>query len=96
MAERPSARIVSPTARPARERAPYAVLRATLASDLRPVEPPHAMMEPLTALSSMQQLPLSVGIGNALSQFNDRRAVEHVLGARGQGRLYRIGVKLDF
>ena len=96
MAERPSALIVGPTAGPAREKAPFAVLRASLASDLRPVEPPYPLVEPLTALSSMQQLPLSVGIGNALSHFGDRRAVEQVLGARCQGRLYRIGVKLDF
>ncbi len=96
VAERPSALFVSPTAGPAREKAPHAGLRASLASDLRPTEPPHPMVEPLTALSSMQQLPLSVGIGNALSQFHDRRSVEHVLGARGQGRLYRVGVKLDF
>ena len=96
MAERPSALFVSPTAGPAREKAPYAVLRASLASDLRPVEPTRPMVEPLTALSSMQQLPLSVGIGSALSQLGDWRAFEHVLGARGQGRLYRIGVTLDF
>ena len=96
MAERPSALLVSPTAGPAREKASHAVLRASLAFELRPVEPSYALVEPLAALSSIQQLPLSVGIGNALSHFGDRRAVEQVLGARGQGRLYRIGVKLDF
>ena len=96
MAERPSALFVSPTAGPAHEKAPHAVLRASLAFDLRPVELLDAMVEPLTALNSMQQLPLSIGIGNALGHFGDRRAVEQVLGARGQGRLYRIGVKLDF
>ncbi len=96
MAERPSALFVSPTGAPAHEKAPHAVLRVSLAFDLRPVELPAAMVEPLTALNSMQQLPLSIGIGNALGHFGDRRAVEQVLGARGQGRLYRVGVKLDF
>ncbi len=96
MAGRPSALFVNPTAEPAHEKAPHAVLRASLAFDLRPVELLDAMVEPLTALNSMQQLPLSIGIGNALGHFGDRRAVEQLLGARGQGRLYRIGVKLDF
>ena len=97
MAERPSALFVSPTAGPAHGKAPHAaVLRASLAFDLRPVELPDAMVEPFTALNSVQQLPLSIGIGNALSHLGDRRAVEQVLGARGQGRLYRVGVKLDF
>ena len=97
MAERPSALFVSQPAGRARGMAPHAaVLRASLAFDLRPVELPDAMVEPFTALNSVQQLPLSIGIGNALSHLGDRRAVEQVLGARGQGRLYRVGVKLDF
>lgn len=96
VAEQPSALFVSPTAGPAYEKTPHAVLRASIAFDLRPMEHPDPMVEPLTALNSIQQLPLSIGIGNALSHFGDRRAVEQVLGARGQGRLYHIGVKLDF
>jgi len=96
VAERPPAILVKSATGTALWDVAVSPLRASLASDLRPSPLPAPMVEPMTALGSVQRLPLTVGTVSALGHFSDRRTIEHALGARGQGRVYRIGVKLDF